>query len=322
MSNKKSFYGIGHCIVDYFAPKTSEAVFSALNQKSPLHLEEKEFSEIFSQVKPSIKKTGGTTANILKTIGKLGEKCVFTGAAGSSDGKLDEDGEFFQEEMSKIGVECQLFSKDVSTGGFLWISKDDGERLIAVNVGAAKQLEASQINESRFSNSYCFIMEGMQFLNQHIVERVVDLSFRYNVPLVVDCGTLFGAEAVGKVLLDVSHSVDIILFANENEIQVLEKYIEKPWECCFAFVEKLGEKGAKLYFAGEEFFQEAAFSSEISNSSIIDDTGAGDAFAGGFLQSVFSDSEKTLLDLSFEDMKNAMKKGTEEAYKVLSDFGV
>ena len=221
MSNKKSFYGIGHCIVDYFAPKTSEAVFSALNQKSPLHLEEKEFFEIFSQVKPSIKKTGGTTANILKTIGKLGEKCVFTGAAGSSDGKLDEDGEFFQGEMSKIGVECQLFTKDASTGGFLWISKDDGERLIAVNVGAAKQLEASQINESRFSNSWCFIMEGMQFLNQHIVERVVDLCFRYNVPLVVDCGTLFGAEAVGKVLLDVSHSVDIILFANENEISVL-----------------------------------------------------------------------------------------------------
>ena len=322
MSNKKSFYGIGHCIVDYFTPNTSDAVFSTLNQQSPLHLEEKEFSEIFSQIKPSIRKTGGTTANILKTIGKLGEKCIFTGAVGCDDGKIDEDGAFFQEEMSKIGVECQLFSKDVSTGRFLWISKDDGEKIIVVNVGAAKKLEASQINESRFSNSCCFIMEGMQFLNQHILERVVDLAFRYNVPLVVDCGTLFGAEAVGKVLLDVSHSVDIILFANEKEISVLEKYIEKPWECCFAFVEKLGAKGAKLYFGDEVFFQEPGFSPEIPNSSIIDDTGAGDAFAGGFLQSLFSDSEKSLLDLSFDDLKNAMKKGTNEAYRVLSDFGV
>ena len=70
-----NFYGLGHCMVDFFVPNVEDSIFQKLKENSPLHLGREAFSEIFANLDVKIKKTGGTTVNILKTISRLGGKC-------------------------------------------------------------------------------------------------------------------------------------------------------------------------------------------------------------------------------------------------------
>ena len=324
-----NFYGLGHCMVDFFVPNVEDSIFQKLKEKSPLHLGREAFSEIFANLDVKIKKTGGTTVNILKTISRLGGKCFFSGSTGMEKDCRDENALFFQKEMARNGVECQLFSKNDSTGGFLSIYNIAGEKAIVVNVGAAKQIEATQINEIRFAHSSCFIMEGMQFLNQEVLERVVDLAFRYNVPLAIDCGTIFGAEAVAKRLFDISQSLDVLLFANEGEARALKQYVKNPEDCCLVYVEKLGENGSKVYFDGKEYYQPAFLVENLENSEhyfgnkkYIEDTGAGDTFVGSFLYNIFSSIDNSILELTVETVKSSMEKAAKEASLVLDKFGV
>mgnify|MGYP003456982929 CR=1 FL=1 len=110
-----NFYGLGHCMVDFFVPNVEDSIFQKLKEKSPLHLDREAFSEIFANLDVKIKKTGGTTVNILKTISRLGGKCFFSGSTGMEKDCRDENALFFQKEMARNGVECQLFSKNDST---------------------------------------------------------------------------------------------------------------------------------------------------------------------------------------------------------------
>lgn len=307
-------------MVDFFIPNVDDSIFSEIQKEAPLHLDDNKFSDFFSKLDVKIKKTGGTTVNILKTIAKFGANCFFSGSTGMKDDRRDEDAIFFQKEMAKNKVECQLFSRNAPTGRFLSIYNSKGEKAIVVNVGAAKFLDATQINEIRFAHSFCFVMEGMQFLNNAVLEQIVDYAFRYNVPLAVDCGTVFGAEAVGKRLADIGQSLEVILFANEKEIDVLKKHVDNPSDYCFILVEKLGEKGANVYFDGEKYFQ-PAFCLEGENQ-VLEDTGAGDAFAGKFLYSIFENIENSIMETTFENVKIAAEEGAKEASSVLSGFGV
>ena len=68
------FYGLGHCMVDFFVPNVDDSIFSKLKANSPLHLDKEEFSDFFSNFDVKIKKTGGTTVNILKTTGTMTEE--------------------------------------------------------------------------------------------------------------------------------------------------------------------------------------------------------------------------------------------------------
>ena len=42
------FYGLGHCMVDFFVPNVDDLIFSKLKANSPLHLDKEEFSDFFS----------------------------------------------------------------------------------------------------------------------------------------------------------------------------------------------------------------------------------------------------------------------------------
>lgn len=313
------FYGLGHSMIDYFAIDVENPLFEELVKKSPLHVDEKEFEKYFKAFNPTIKKTGGTTVNILKTLAKSGAKCFFSGSIGITENNKDLDALFFQEEMEKSKVECQLFNREEPTGKFLSVFDKKGNSGIVVCVGAAKKLEVSQLNEIRFAHCDFFVIEGMQFLNQDLLEQVVDFSFRYDVPLVVDCGTLFGAEAIGKKLLDIGHSLDIILFANEEEAKILKKYVEKPEDCCRIFVEKLGKKGSKAYFNEKIISVEAK---HLPEEKIKSETGAGDVFAGVFLSKLSEITANNLLEFSKENVIEALEFAAIEASQSLNDFGV
>lgn len=102
--NKTFFYGIGHSMVDYFAENI--LIYDELEKlKSPAHLEESDFDNVFSKIAPKMRKTGGTAVNILKTASKTGVECFFSGSTGMKEDKRDDDAIFFQREMAENKIE-------------------------------------------------------------------------------------------------------------------------------------------------------------------------------------------------------------------------
>lgn len=310
------FYGIGHSMVDYFAEGVPPKILESIRE---IHLGWDDFSKILQKISPKKKTTGGTTVNILKTASKLGGKCFYSGSIGTVNGEKDEDALFFQNEMEKYAIEYQLFSRKVPTGKFLSLRGENGENSKVVYVGAAKELEVPQVNEIRFSHSNCFVMEGMQFLNDGILEQVVDFCFRYNILLVVDCGSTFGAEAVGKKICDIGQSLDIILFANEEEATCLKKIVEKPEDNCLLYIEKKGSKGATAYFENQEVFVKGKI---LEAEYVRCEVGAGDAFAGSFLWKLLREVKNNILDLDLSIVKETLEFATEEASKILCNYGI
>ena len=85
------------------------------------------------------------------------------------------------------------------------------------------------------------------------------------------------------------------------------------------YVEKLGKNGAKAYFDKTEYFSEAK---KIDDSAFVDDTGAGDTFAGAFLYKIFEKTENKIYDATKEGIEEALSFAIEESGKALETFGV
>ena len=118
-------------------------------------------------------------------------------------------------------------------------------------------------------------------------------------------------------LIKVIKKVDILMI-NDQEIQQLQNIdnIEKAVEKTFLLgpsyiIVKLGSEGSILFSKKEKFSCEA-----VRINKVIDPTGAGDSFAGGFMGYLCSTQEK-----SFKNMKKAIQWGTVMASFCVQGFG-
>ena len=117
-------------------------------------------------------------------------------------------------------------------------------------------------------------------------------------------------EVLGKVNLIVLNDEEARLLSGENNILLAAKKIMELGPK--TLIIKKGEHGAMLFKDENIFFVPA-----VPLSTVIDPTGAGDTFAGGFIGWLSRTN-----DLSFENMKNAVVFGTVIASLTCEDFSV
>ena len=124
-------------------------------------------------------------------------------------------------------------------------------------------------------------------------------------------------ENAHEDLIKVIKKVDILMI-NDQEIKQLQNIgnIEKAVEKTFLLgpsyiIVKLGSEGSILFSKKEKFSCEA-----VSINKVVDPTGAGDSFAGGFMGYLCSTKEN-----SFENMKKAIQWGTVMASYCVQGFG-
>ncbi len=117
-------------------------------------------------------------------------------------------------------------------------------------------------------------------------------------------------EVLKKVNLIVLNDSEAKLLSGENNIMLAAKKIMDLGPN--TLIIKKGEHGAMLFQDNMIFYVPA-----VPLSNVIDPTGAGDTFAGGFIG--WLDRTK---DLSFENLKNAVVFGTVMASLTVEDFSV
>tara|TARA_B100000900_G_scaffold333981_1_gene295176 strand:+ start:31 stop:924 length:894 start_codon:yes stop_codon:yes gene_type:complete len=120
-----------------------------------------------------------------------------------------------------------------------------------------------------------------------------------------------------KDLIEVIKKVDILMI-NDQEIQQLQNSnniddaVEKTFLLGPSFIiVKLGSEGSILFSKNEKYVCPA-----VTIKQVVDPTGAGDSFAGGFMGYLCSTQKN-----SFENMKKAIHWGTVMASFCVQDFG-
>jgi ribokinase len=219
---------------------------------------------------------GGSAANVATGLARLGHRVRFIGQIGD-----DEDGRFLMEAFKKTGVSTQgiVTLAGYTTPACLVVVEESGDHLIIVlprdsDVHRLHKPDLSGVTEARA------IHIGPS--HTEVARRAAEQAREAGVPVFYAPGGL--AQAVGRAQLRPVIELADVLFVNRSEAAALTGR-SMPEEATLALleegpvvVETGGAEGA-LLATGDGLTQIPA----IPTPDRRDTTGAGDAFAAGFI---------------------------------------
>lgn len=240
-------------------------------------------------IKKYLTQSGGSAANTIVALSKLGMQCGFIGAIGTDDAgkRLLNDLEVFGVATEKIAIKKRKY-----TGYTICLTDQNNKRSIYVASGANKLLNINDIDMeylklADFIHLTSFV-DNMQFDTQL---RILDL-ISSKARISFSPGMLYAVKGIKmlKPILEKTH----ILFVNRNEIEILSRKdaYYGAYECIEIGCKYVVVTDSKGYIRNGEYIVCNIFSSqkhyEISmpKTCIINNaetTGAGDSFAAGFL---------------------------------------
>lgn len=99
--------------------------------------------------------SGGSAANTIYGIARLGAECSFIGKVGK-----DDYGRIFREDLEKHGIKPILYTSDTHSGRAVALISPDKERTFATHLGAAVELLAADLKPEAFGGHSIFHIEG------------------------------------------------------------------------------------------------------------------------------------------------------------------
>ncbi len=244
-------------------------------------------------VNESASSPGGSAANTIYCLAKLGVSAGFTGVVGG-----DEGGKILVQDFQDVSVDVSQIrvKSEAKTGSVLCLSDKLGRRSLYVVPGAnnlltTDDLDLTYINQSQWLHLSSFADDRQFEVLLELVDRLAS-----SVKLSFAPGVLHSIKelAVLGPILNRTH----LLFANQREMRHLtgEDVIAGAETClrqgCRTVVVTLGQ-GMKLEL-GHRTVTAVAYIRDAENEyaiepshqdmiSEVDATGAGDAFAAGFI---------------------------------------
>jgi sugar/nucleoside kinase (ribokinase family) len=245
----------------------------------------KEFEENNAEI---IKNSGGSCANLMSNMAKLGTPSAFCGKHGN-----DEDGRSYMDILRKEGVEPHgVIDEEHSTGKLLSIITPDKERTFIVYWGAASVLPQQVVNEDLIKSAEIVHLEGYLVVNS---QEFCWKAFEHAQNITFDLAAYTVIERTRPVLQKMFRKYQpLVLFANLQEGKMLTRkdstddILDGMLEYTKTAVLTLGEKGVMIKTQeGEHCYQEAI------PTEPMDTTGAGDSFAAGFLHEFLNNGDIT-----------------------------
>jgi sugar/nucleoside kinase (ribokinase family) len=231
--------------------------------------------------------SGGSCANTIAALGLMGTTSIYCGQVGD-----DELGALYTQKMlDSCGQHALHRSADSATGKCLSIiSGADAERTMVTDLGAAVQLPSLGDFEHIIAQSRILHLTGYLLLGDPMRARAMEaiaVAKAAGVPVSLDAADPFVVEAVGEVMWSAIADSDII-FLNAEEAATLcgstpEAALETLADKVDTVVVKLGSRGSLISHKGKRY------SAGIHRVDAIDTTGAGDAYAAGFLYGLLHD---------------------------------
>ena len=267
--------GLGNAIVDFGVPLCPDNPFYAMlasDKGGFAHTTQEEFSQMLALVgSEAVRSCGGSVANSLHTYAKLGGKCAFAGRTGD-----DDIGRFFAGELEEYGIgNCLCVAEGEESGcAISWIDKS-GEKTVCAKRRAARFVRSDAVNLALEQGAGWLFVEGYWLDGSAaIVEQTVCMAYAAGLKVAFTLADLKIVQEYRERLLRILPYVSV-LFGNRREYEVMEIPAGKAPRL---MLKTLGKDGVESVYRGQVCRYDAEAVSKTVNT-----TGAGDAFAGGFL---------------------------------------
>ncbi len=278
----KKILGIGNALVDVilFLENDDLLTFFSLPRGS-MQLVDAEKALRVEEAARSCRKhmaSGGSAANTIHGLAKLGMETTFIGTVGR-----DPFGEFFGNDLRDCHIKPALSLSSTTTGRAISLVSPGGERTFATYLGAAVELSANQVDANIFSENDHLHLEGYLVPNQVLVEKSLEQATRLGMTVSLDLASYNVVEANLGFLKHIIRKYKPIVFANEEEARVFTgladplKSLEVFAALCNTAIVKTGAKGSLVCHEGEKHTVDAI------PVNCMDTTGAGDLYASGYL---------------------------------------
>jgi sugar/nucleoside kinase (ribokinase family) len=229
---------------------------------------------------------GGSCANTVRGIAWLDRARrfpppVFSGAVGT-----DPTGDTYVSRIGASGVTPSIVRKPLPTGVSLILVTPDGERTMNTHLGACRAFGPEDLDRDKLARSRILHLTGYLWDTENQREAAREaaaLAREKGILVSFDIADPFAVERYRDAFLSfITDRVDL-LFANREELSLLtrtacdEDCIRAASPLARTVVMKAGKDGCHVTWEGR--------STHVPCSAVkpVDTTGAGDAFAAGFL---------------------------------------
>ena len=284
--NRLAVTGIGNAMLDIISQDSSEVYRQLGLVKAAMSLiQEDQLETYFNAMGPTIQMSGGSVANSIAGVAALGGTCGYIGKVAD-----DDFGRRFTHDLTSMGVEVDLAiaaADEGATGRCHVFITDDAQRTMATYLGASNQLRVSDINEKLIARSEITYVEGYLFdlpPAKEAIRKVVNFAHDHDSMVALSLSDMFCVDRHRRDFLElVTNDVDVLLC---NETEICSLFQVPTLDRAFNALEELGILAVVTRGpAGADVLTVTGVVSVPAHEveHVIDQNGAGDMFASGFL---------------------------------------
>lgn len=284
--NRLAVTGIGNAMLDIISQDSKEVYRQLGLVKAAMSLiQEDQLETYFNAMGPTIQMSGGSVANSIAGVAALGGTCGYIGKVAD-----DDFGRRFTHDLTSMGVEVDLAiaaADEGATGRCHVFITDDAQRTMATYLGASNQLRVSDINEKLIARSEITYVEGYLFdlpPAKEAIRKVVNFAHDHDSMVALSLSDMFCVDRHRRDFLElVTNDVDVLLC---NETEICSLFQVPTLDRAFNALEELGILAVVTRGpAGADVLTVTGVVSVPAHEveHVIDQNGAGDMFASGFL---------------------------------------
>lgn len=284
---KFNVYGVGNALVDIQAHVSDDILERLEFSKGVMTLvDEVVQQQVLSDLAdlPVTRCAGGSAANTIMGIADFGGTAAY--ACKVAD---DDIGEFFLDDMRKIGVTVDGRPGQGRTGTCVILITDDAQRTMLTTLGISSSLSPEDLNEDLIAQSEYIYVEGYLFTGEptrSAALHAIDLAKKHGAKVAFTVSDPFLIQYHRDEFWSLIKGPVDLLFCNLEESRALTGKHD-PIDCAHEIHHHarnvaltLGADGSLLMHQGE------AIPIEGVTVGAIDTTGAGDMYAAGVLYGI------------------------------------
>ncbi|MCW8914237.1 MAG: adenosine kinase [Magnetovibrio sp.] len=307
--------GIGNAIVDVLSHEDDDFLTRHSMTKGTMALIDADAADkLYDDMGPGIECSGGSAANTIAGIASLGGTAAFIGKV-----KDDQLGKVFRHDINAIGVHFPTDAADdgLSTARCLIHVTPDAERTMNTFLGACVDLGPGDVDEDVVRASQVTYLEGYLWDKDNAKAAFVkaaELAHEAGREVSLSLSDPFCVDRHRDSFLELVEGHVDILFANEDEIMSLyqvdtfDAALQHVRGHCSVAALTRGSKGSVVVKGDEIHIGDAE-----PDIRVVDTTGAGDAYAAGFLFG-YTDGGQN-------DLAHCARLGSIASAEIISHFG-
>ena len=289
---KFDVYGVCNPLVDLLSHVPDSFLKKLGIQKNIMHLvtceQQQEMLLALAEEKISLEvAAGGSGANSMIGISQLGGRSAFSGKIGR-----DEHGKLYREKLEALGVCDYLAEGKGATGSSLILVSEDGARTMNTFLGMSQELMNPDIDPDVIQSSKYLYLTGYLWdteSQKKAVLNALDEAKKREVKVALSLSDPFCVTRHKEDFINLLKGYASMVFCNQEEAftlldtEITQQAVETLSDWTETVALTIGAYGALISHQGETCYIDPL------PVRVEDTTGAGDAFAAGFLYGMTHD---------------------------------